>query len=42
MTKAKTLAGVHTHTHTHTNSFRKIDKGEIAFINNIKNINDRL
>ena len=40
MTKAKTLAGVHTH--THANSFRKIDKGEIAFINNIKNRNDRL
>ena len=38
MTKTKTLAGVH----THANSFRKIDKGEIAFINNIKNRNDRL
>ena len=35
MTKAKTLAGVHTH--THTNSSIEIRKGEKAFINSIKN-----
>ena len=40
MTKAKTIVGVHTH--THTNSFRKIEKGEIAFINSIKNKSGRL
>ena len=37
MTKAKTVAGVHTHTHTHTNSSIEIRKGEKAFINSIKN-----
>ena len=42
MTKAKTVAGVHTHTHTHTNSFIEIRKGEKAFINSIKKLNDRL
>ena len=36
---AVTLAGVHTHTRI---VLEKIDKGEIAFINNIKNRNDRL
>ena len=42
MTKAKTLAGVHTHTHTHTHTgnFIEIKEGRNTFICNIKN--DRL
>ena len=32
MTKAKTLAGVHTHTHTHVISLMKRIKGYKAFI----------
>ena len=40
MTKAKTLAGVHTHTHTHTGNFIEIKEGRNTFICNIKN--DRL
>ena len=42
MTKAKTVAGVHTHTHTHTNSSIEIRKGKVASINSIKKLNDRL
>ena len=40
MTKAKTVAGVHTH--THTNSSIEIRKGKVASINSIKKLNDRL
>lgn len=36
MTKAKTVAGVHTHTHTHTCNFIKIKEGRNTFIKDIK------
>lgn len=36
MTKAKTVAAVHTHTHTHTDNFIEIKGGRNTFIKDIK------